>query len=126
MVGGQSHITQDVPPFVTVDGRSSLIVGLNFIGLRRAGFGSEEIQQLKEAYRIVYRSGLTWAETLDALKAAFQSGPAAEFHPFLQSTHRGVIQERRMPCRATVALPPPADMDETAKREEIPRVYRAG
>lgn len=126
MVGGQAHITQDVPPFVTVDGRSSLIVGLNTIGLRRSGFGSDEIQQLKEAYRIVYRSGLTWAETLAALQASFQSGPAAEFHPFLKATHRGVIQERRMPRRATVPLPLPADVDGSAKREEVPRVYRVG
>ena len=34
MVGGQAHVTQDVPPFVTVDGMSSLIVGLNQVGLR--------------------------------------------------------------------------------------------
>jgi len=126
MVGGQAHITQDVPPFVTVDGHSSLIVGLNVIGLRRSGFGSDEIQQLKEAYRIVYRSGLTWAETLETLQTAFVSGPAAEFGPFLKATHRGVIQERRLPRRATVALPLPAELDESAKREGIPRVYRAG
>ena len=40
MVGGQAHITQDVPPFVTIDGLSSLVVGLNQVGLRRAGYRS--------------------------------------------------------------------------------------
>jgi UDP-N-acetylglucosamine acyltransferase len=126
MVGGQSHVTQDVPPFVTVDGRSSLIVGLNTIGLRRSGISNEHLLELKEAYRIVYRSGLTWAETLAALQARFSWGPAAEFYPFLAATQRGVIQERRMPRRATVVLPPPADLEDAAKRPEIPRVYRAG
>ena len=38
MVGGQAHLSQDVPPYVTVDGMSSLVVGLNKIGLRRAGY----------------------------------------------------------------------------------------
>jgi UDP-N-acetylglucosamine acyltransferase len=126
MVGGQAHITQDVPPFVTVDGRSSLIVGLNFIGLRRSGLTSDDIQQLKEAYRVIYRSGFTWVETLAALQATFSSGPATEFHGFLASTRRGVIQERRIPRRATVTLPPPVQLDESGKREDAPRVYRAG
>ena len=38
MVGGQAHVIKDVPPFVTVDGLSSFVVGLNQIGLRRAGY----------------------------------------------------------------------------------------
>ena len=38
MVGGQAHIDKDVPPFMTVDGQSSYVVGLNQIGLRRAGY----------------------------------------------------------------------------------------
>jgi UDP-N-acetylglucosamine acyltransferase len=126
MVGGQSHITQDVPPFVTVDGRSSLIVGLNIIGLRRSGASNEDIQQLKEAYRLIYRSGYTWVETLAALERAYTDGPAAEFRPFLATTRRGMIQERRIPRRATIALPPPPQLDEETKREETPRVYRAG
>ncbi|MFV1966115.1 MAG: acyl-ACP--UDP-N-acetylglucosamine O-acyltransferase [Pirellulaceae bacterium] len=104
MLGGQSHVTQDVPPFVTVDGKTNLIVGLNLVGLRRSGMAAGEIQQLKKAYRLIYRSGLKWTETLDALDAEFQTGPAAEFHPFLAATKRGVVQERRVPRRATILL----------------------
>ena len=43
MVGGQARVTQDVPPFVTVDGGTTMIVGLNKVGLRRAGFSADEI-----------------------------------------------------------------------------------
>ena len=50
MVGGQAHITQDVPPFVTVDGKTSQIVGLNMVGLRRHGVTGEQLQELKEVY----------------------------------------------------------------------------
>ena len=63
MVGGQAHIIKDVPPFVTIDGQSSYVVGLNQIGLRRAGHGRQTVLQLKEAYRVIYRSGLSWARS---------------------------------------------------------------
>jgi UDP-N-acetylglucosamine acyltransferase len=102
MVGGQAHLSQDVPPFVTVDGESSRVVGLNTIGLRRAGFSSEDILQLKHAYRVIYRSGLTWAETLQTLAATFRAGPASEFLPFMSAGNRGFVQERRVPRSAAV------------------------
>jgi UDP-N-acetylglucosamine acyltransferase len=104
MVGGQGHISQDVPPFVTVDGHSSLIVGLNIIGLRRAGFSSTDIQQLKQAYRIIYRGGMTWSETLQSLAATFAEGPATQFFEFLSQGKRGHTQERRVPRSANVAF----------------------
>ena len=60
MVGGQAHVKKDIPPFVTVDGMTTRVVGLNTIGLRRRGFTKDDINQLKAAYRIIYRNGLTW------------------------------------------------------------------
>jgi UDP-N-acetylglucosamine acyltransferase len=106
MLGGQAHVVKDVLPFVTVDGLSSLVVGLNQIGLRRAGFDLEGIRQLKAAYRVVYRSGLAWAEILKRLKSEFPDGPAAGFYHFLSTTTRGIIPERRGPSRATIRLLP--------------------
>lgn len=105
MVGGQSHLSQDVPPFVNVDGKSNLICGLNLIGLRRAGFSSAEIRELKAAYRVLYRSGLTWNDTLEVLANTFQEGPASEFHRFLIESERGIVQERKTPRNATIPLP---------------------
>jgi len=94
MVGGQSHVKRDVPPYVTVDGQSSLIVGLNVIGLRRSGFTTPEINELKAAYRTVYRSGLAWNEMLALLGQ--QTGEAARnMHSFLSASKRGFMQERR-------------------------------
>lgn len=124
MVGGQAHINQDVPPFVTVDGKSSTVVGLNLIGLRRAGFTDAELLQLKEAYRIVYRSGLTWSQTLSQLAATFHEGPATDFLPFLSSGKRGFTRERRVPQAATVAFPSPTEETAPAVREV--RLRRAG
>ncbi len=104
MVGGQAHMVKDVPPFVTVDGLSSLVVGLNQVGLRRAGYKLDDIRQLKAAYRLIYRSGLTWDETVERLKAEFSEGPAAAFHEFLSTTQRGITSERRTPSGATLKL----------------------
>jgi UDP-N-acetylglucosamine acyltransferase len=102
MVGGQAHLTKDVPPFVTIDGLSSYVVGLNQIGLRRAGYSSETIRQLKVAYRVIYRSALPWTEILDQLKAQCTDGPAALFYQFLATTARGIVPERRLPPGATI------------------------
>ena len=116
MLGGYALITQDVPPFVLVDGKSNLIVGLNLIGLRRSGMAAEEIDELKRAYRLIYRSGLKWSETLDALDREFESGPAAEFRPFLAATKRGVVSERRVPRGATVSLPKTASTPDAEEK----------
>lgn len=104
MVGGQSHIVKDVPPFVTVDGGSSLVVGLNQIGLRRAGHSSEEVGRLKQAYRLIYRSSLSWNEILAQLQEEFSEGLAAQFYQFLANTTRGIVSERRLPPGATIKL----------------------
>jgi len=104
MVGGQSHITKDVPPYVTVDGLSSLVVGLNQVGLRRAGFSVEDIRRLKAAYRVIYRSDLTWNEILVRLRQEFAEGPPTQFYQFLSTTTRGIVPERRLPPGATIKL----------------------
>jgi UDP-N-acetylglucosamine acyltransferase len=105
MVGGLARVLRDVPPFVTIDGGTGMVVGLNKVGLRRAGFTAEDFVQLKTAYRVMYRSGLTWDEMLDALAAQFTTGPASEFLPFLLAGgKRGFVQERRTPPGAIVRL----------------------
>jgi UDP-N-acetylglucosamine acyltransferase len=107
MVGGQAHIVKDVPPYVTVDGLSSLIVGLNLVGLKRAGFSADELAQLKAAYRMAFRGGQRWDEMLRQLSASFPTGPAAELHQFMAATRRGCVQERRLPRRAALRLHQP-------------------
>ncbi len=104
MVGGQAHLRKDVPPFMMIDGFASRVVGLNLIGLRRAGFSSEDIGQLKSAYRVIYRSNLAWNEMLAELKREFTSGPAACYFEFLRTATRGIMQERRGPVQSTLRL----------------------
>ncbi|HMC12401.1 MAG TPA: acyl-ACP--UDP-N-acetylglucosamine O-acyltransferase, partial [Pirellulaceae bacterium] len=96
MIGAQSRVTQDVPPYVLVEGAHPQIIGLNSIGLRRNGFTPDDMVQLKKAYRVIYRQGLRWSEVLEQLARDFDTGPAALFHEFLKSGKRGFVQERRI------------------------------
>ena len=67
MIGGNSKIVQDCLPFVITDGVPGRACGLNMVGLRRAGFKSSEIKKLKDAYRLLLRSGLALEEALARL-----------------------------------------------------------
>ncbi|MCH5377340.1 MAG: hypothetical protein JJ992_25540, partial [Planctomycetes bacterium] len=106
MVGGQAHLTQDVPPFVTVDGLTSEVVGLNRVGLRRNGFSDVDFQDLKAAYRLIYRSGLAWSDLLARLEDEFASGPAAAYLEFFRNVKRGIVRERRGLSKSTIRIFP--------------------
>jgi len=93
-----------VPPFVTVDGQTGEIVGLNLVGLKRNGFTPDQIVALKEAYRLIYRSALPWREMLARLAQDFADGPAAPMVEFLHGGTRGFSQERRRPPGVTLKL----------------------
>jgi UDP-N-acetylglucosamine acyltransferase len=110
MVGGHARVVRDVPPFVTIDGISSDVVGLNLVGLKRNGYTSDQIVVLKEAYRLIFRGGLPWREMIDRLTADFSDGPAAPMVEFFHGGTRGFSQERRPPRSVTLKLR--SDVDE--------------
>jgi len=68
MVGGKSKIVQDVLPFFTTDGNPPRLRGLNSVGLRRAGFSESSRHALKDAYRLLFRSGAPIEESLQQLE----------------------------------------------------------
>jgi UDP-N-acetylglucosamine acyltransferase len=118
MLGGLARVIKDVPPYVTIDGQSGCVVGLNSIGLRRNGFTTAEILELKTAYRLIYRSGLKWREIVEQLQTQFNTGPAAAFGEFMNHVTRGIVAERRLPPGAAIKL----------SEEAVPAVvqFRAG
>ena len=75
MAGFASHISQDVPPFMMVDGNPLAVRGLNLEGLRRRGFSPARIAAIKQMHRLLYRQGLT----LEAARSAIAALPAQ--HP---------------------------------------------
>lgn len=77
MVGGVARASLDVPPFVMAGGHESFrYEGLNAIGLRRRGFSPEKITLIKDAYRILFQSGVLLANGLEKIKSEFP--PEAE------------------------------------------------
>lgn len=104
MIGGHARVVQDVPPYVTIDGVSGCVVGLNMVGLRRNGFSTADITELKAAYRLIYRGGMKWADVLAHLKSDFPTGPAAVYYEFLSAGTRGFVQERRVPPQVTLKI----------------------
>ncbi len=90
MLGGNSSIHMDVPPFFTAVrlGRCS---GINAVGLRRAGFTLQERNELRTAYRLLYRSGLTFTHALERLAPQMTTPPGLRLLHFLQApSKRGI------------------------------------
>jgi len=125
MVGGCTKVVQDVPPFVLTDGATALVVGLNTVGLRRAGLDRQQILTLKAAYRLIYRKGLTFRDTIVALEEQFPQGFAAEFAEFFQGGQRGFVQERRRPPQIALRVHPAIDeINDTDEASESPTPRR--
>ncbi|MEW6072391.1 MAG: acyl-ACP--UDP-N-acetylglucosamine O-acyltransferase [Planctomycetota bacterium] len=81
-IGGLTRIIQDVPPYLILEGHPSRIRKVNVIGLERAGFPPEEVQELRVAYRRIYRSGEPRHRVVEALK---QESPGPLVRGLLES-----------------------------------------
>ena len=93
IVGGCTKIVQDVPPFMIADGNPAEIRGVNFVGLERRGFAAEAIRELREAYRLVYRSNLNTTQGLGALREKFDgSDLVTHLADFIATSERGIVR----------------------------------
>jgi len=91
--GVNSVCIQDVPPFTLVAGNRAITHGINVRGLRRRGFSSDDILELKRAYKIVYRSGLTMTQALETIEGKeWQSEHVKSLVSFIRGSKRGVIR----------------------------------
>jgi UDP-N-acetylglucosamine acyltransferase len=97
MTGFQSHVAQDVPPFMMVAGNPLAVHGFNVEGLRRRGFSRERIAQVKQMHRLLYRDGLTLEQAkaaIAALKGTVAEGDADVqlLLDFLAAATRGIAR----------------------------------
>ncbi len=96
MVGGMSKLVQDVVPYTIVDGHPAKVVGLNNVGISRAGIPLDSRRLIKKAYKILYRSGLSLAEAIAVIEQEVDSCEEVEhFLRFLRNAERGICRERR-------------------------------
>ncbi|MBE9063743.1 acyl-ACP--UDP-N-acetylglucosamine O-acyltransferase [cf. Phormidesmis sp. LEGE 11477] len=104
MIGGMSRIERDVPPYTMVEGNPSRVRGLNQVLLQRSGIAAEADGQtykgLIQAFRILYRSGLTLAEAISKLETLCDNERVRHLYEFLQASvndegRRGPVPGRK-------------------------------
>lgn len=93
MVGGFSGVGQDIPPYTIASGARARLFGLNTIGLKRHGFSDSTINELKKAYKILFREKRT---VKDAIKKIQEDLPYTDeirhLIEFIQKNKRGICR----------------------------------
>lgn len=93
MIGGCSKIVKDVPPFLLVDGNPARVSGINIVGLRRNGISPEVRDEIKKAFRILYRSSLVINQAVEQMELQLQGSTEIDhFIRFLRSAERGILR----------------------------------
>jgi UDP-N-acetylglucosamine acyltransferase len=100
MLGGASALVQDIPPFVMAAGEKASPHGVNVEGLKRRGFTSETITALRQAYKVLYKDGLSFEDAKVEIQKmvathavdAATAEKLAQFHDFIAASTRGIIR----------------------------------
>lgn len=92
MIGGGSIVVKDVPPFTMAAGNHACLRGLNRRGLQRAQFPLESTQALKQAYRLLFRSGLGLEQACASLRETALAPEVEELLEFMTGSKRGVMR----------------------------------
>jgi UDP-N-acetylglucosamine acyltransferase len=97
MIGFASAVSQDVPPFMLVDGNPLAVRGFNIVGLRRRGFTPDRMAAVKQMHKLLYRQGLTLEQSRSGIEALASEFPEAAtdvdmMSRFLASSTRGIAR----------------------------------
>ena len=93
MVGGTCRITKDVPPYVLCGREPLSYVGVNIVGLRRRGFTSDQIRNIKDIYETIYFEGLNVSDGCAKVESGFPSSEERDtILRFIRSSTRGIIR----------------------------------
>ena len=93
MIQGGSRFSQDIPPYIIAGKEPIRYAGINLIGLRRRGFSAETIQNIHEAYRIIYQGNLTRADAIRQIKEVLPLTPEIQYIiDFAENSQRGIIK----------------------------------
>ena len=93
MIGGNTRVNLDVPPYFLYSDFNVAAKGLNLVGLRRAGFKAPEIAALKTAYKLLYKSNLKLEEALARIASEAPTEHTLHLIKFIQSSKRGICRE---------------------------------
>jgi UDP-N-acetylglucosamine acyltransferase len=105
---GGAAISKDLPPYTIARGYNR-ICGLNIVGLRRAGFTSEQRLELKRLYQALFRGGARLRSAVALAQAEFQSDAARVMLAFIAASKRGVCMDTPIQTRPGDAGDEPVD-----------------
>lgn len=91
-IGGGFRVSKDVPPYILASSQPLSFGGLNVVGLRRHGFSSETRQQIKRAYKLIFRSQFNTSQAIEKIQSEFE--PSEEIKhiiEFIEKSDRGII-----------------------------------
>jgi UDP-N-acetylglucosamine acyltransferase len=92
-LAGGAIVQRDVPPYVMVAGNPAIPHAVNSEGLKRRGFSEDQIRNVREAYRIVYRCDLKLADAMEKLRALGATQPEVRmFAEFIASSTRSIVR----------------------------------
>lgn len=94
MIAGCTKVVKDIPPYVTGDGNPARVIGLNSIGIRRAGLSASSRKAIKQAYKTIYHSGLNTSQAMEQLKQTEQTDEMNNIIHFFEKSDRGVTTHR--------------------------------
>jgi UDP-N-acetylglucosamine acyltransferase len=93
IIGGGFRVQKDVCPYALVGGYPLKTMGLNIIGLKRRGFPERTIEILKEAFRLLFRSGLNTSQAVGKIKSELEIIPEVQnILDFIAQSERGIIK----------------------------------
>jgi UDP-N-acetylglucosamine acyltransferase len=93
MVSGNTRVNLDAPPFFTYSGFAIEPRGLNLVGLKRAGYGENQVRALKQAYRVLFRSGLRLEEALTRIETHIATPETSHLVAFIRASRRGIARK---------------------------------
>ena len=93
MIGGNTRINSDVPPYFLYAGYNVQAKGLNLVGLKRAGYRASDVSVLKKAYQILYRSGLKLEDALARIETELTTPETLHLVNFIRRSERGICRE---------------------------------
>jgi UDP-N-acetylglucosamine acyltransferase len=93
MISGGAMITQDIPPYTIAQGDRAKTIGINLVGLKRRGFPEATIRGIKNAYRLMFRSGLRLEAALERIELEYGTIPEVRhFTAFIKESQRGIAR----------------------------------
>jgi UDP-N-acetylglucosamine acyltransferase len=95
MLAGYAKVVKDVPPFCLIDGNPSSIIGINVVGLKRAGFDPPTRDKIKKTYKTIYHSGMNIKQAISKLRE--ENDPNTQIQKiieFFENSDRGVTDHR--------------------------------